>query len=235
MKTISQRELTVILAGRSIDRLDLRQSKFEDLNLSSWDLHNIDFSDSDFCNVDMSGADLNGCSFRHTMFSPGCSLHGANLTDADISGSIFRYCDFSGANMEGADLFLSNFEYADMTNIRHNEKTRYYAMRCPAEGAFLGYKRCFNDSLVQLLIPADAKRSSATGNSCRCNKAKVLSIKSFDSQKNLSEAWSVVDENFIYRVGEYVSVADFNEDRWMDSTTGIHFWMTKEEAYNYLE
>nr|WP_278247372.1 DUF5758 domain-containing protein [Clostridium botulinum] len=26
---------------------------------------------------------------------------------------------------------------------------------------------------------------------------------------------------------------DFDEDRWMDSTTGIHFWMTREEAKNY--
>ncbi|MCW6088527.1 DUF5758 domain-containing protein [Clostridium sporogenes] len=26
---------------------------------------------------------------------------------------------------------------------------------------------------------------------------------------------------------------DFDEDCWMDSTAGIHFWMTREEAKNY--
>jgi len=28
-------------------------------------------------------------------------------------------------------------------------------------------------------------------------------------------------------------VLDFNEDRWQDSTTGIHFWLTREEALAY--
>lgn len=106
-------------------------------------------------------------------------------------------------------------------------------MRCPEKGAFLGYKKCVNDRLVQLLIPADALRTSATMPSCRCSKAKVLTIKSFDFKQNFSEAWSLVDENFVYRVGEWVEVKDFNTDRWMDSTTGIHFWMHRKEAEAY--
>lgn len=103
----------------------------------------------------------------------------------------------------------------------------------PETGAFLGYKKCVNDRMVQLLIPADAKRTSATLPSCRCNKAKVLTIKSFDFKENYEEAWSLVDENFVYRRGQWVEVKDFNEDRWQDSTTGIHFWMTRQEAENY--
>ena len=47
------------------------------------------------------------------------------------------------------------------------------------------------------------------------------------------EAWSLVDEDFIYKKGEWVEVRDFNEDRWQDSTTGIHFWLTREEAEAY--
>ncbi len=74
---------------------------------------------------------------------------------------------------------------------------------------------------------------SSTLPSCRCNKAKVLTIKSFDYKENYMEAWSLVDENFVYRVGEWVEVKDFDEDRWMDSTRGIHFWMTREEAKSY--
>lgn len=99
--------------------------------------------------------------------------------------------------------------------------------------AFLGYKKCFNNRLVQLLIPADAKRTSATLPSCRCSKAKVLTIKSFDFKEEYDEAWSLVDEDFIYKKGEWVEVKDFNEDRWQDSTTGIHFWLTREEAEAY--
>ena len=79
----------------------------------------------------------------------------------------------------------------------------------------------------------DAKRTSATGETCRCNKAKVLSIKSFDGKTSYKEAMSLVDPKFIYRVGQWMEVKNFNEDRWYDSTTGIHFWLTPEEAKAY--
>lgn len=235
MKQITLAELNTLLLERGEGRVNLTGYLLKDMDLSGRDLASVDFSDSNFENIDLTDADLSGSILRHVMFTPGCSLRGAKLIDADISGSIFRYCDMSGTDMRGANLFCSNFEHADMSDITANEKTRYYYMRCPEKGPFLGYKRCFNDSLVQLLIPADAKRVSATTDACRCSKAKVLTIKSFDYRIRLQEAWSVVDEDFVYRVGEYVSVPDFNEDRWTESTTGIHFWMTREEAYSYLE
>ena len=40
-------------------------------------------------------------------------------------------------------------------------------------------------------------------------------------------------ENFCYKLGEWVYAGNFNEDRWYDSTGGIHFWMTEEEARKY--
>ena len=64
-------------------------------------------------------------------------------------------------------------------------------------------------------------------------KSHVLTIKSFDYSEEYDEAWSLVDENFVYRRGQWVEVKDFNEDRWQDSTTGIHFWLTREEAKAY--
>ncbi len=139
----------------------------------------------------------------------------------------------TGCNIEGANLYAAVLEYAKLDGIIFDEDTKWFHLHCPEKGAFLAYKKCFNDRLVQFLIPADAKRTSATLPSCRCNKAKVLTIKSFDYKESYMEAWSLVDENFVYHVGEWVEVKDFNEDRWMDSTTGIHFWMTREEAKNY--
>ena len=52
-------------------------------------------------------------------------------------------------------------------------------------------------------------------------------------RKNLKKPgrWSM--KNFVYRKGQWVEVKDFNEDRWMDSTTGIHFWMERKEALSY--
>ena len=145
----------------------------------------------------------------------------------------FRGCDMRKCNIEGADLFGAVLEYARLDGIISDGDTKWFRLRCPEEGAFLGYKKCVNDRMVQLLIPADAKRTSATLPSCRCSKAKVLTIKSFDFTQNFDEAWSLVDEDFVYKKGEWAEVKDFNEDRWQDSTTGIHFWMTREEAEAY--
>jgi len=160
-------------------------------------------------------------------------LRETDFTNADLCCAALRYCDMTGCNISGANLYAAVLEFAKLDNIISDENTKWFRLACPKEGAFLAYKKCFNDRLVQLLVPADAKRTSATMSSCRCNKAKVLTIKSFDYREEYDEAWSLVNENFVYRKGHWVEVKNFNEDRWQDSTTGIHFWMTRQEAKAY--
>jgi hypothetical protein len=42
------------------------------------------------------------------------------------------------------------------------------------------------------------------------------------------------DENFTYRVGETVKPTEpFDDDRWDECSTGIHFFITRYEAVNY--
>lgn len=233
MRKLSQDELKEILDSREPQKvLDLRETELSDADLTGWDLSEIDFSLSAFHRVKFNHANLERSNVSDVLFEY-CTLFGANLRYAVLKCAMMRYADLRECNIEGADLHCAVLEYAKLDGIISNEETKWFRMHCPEKGAFLGYKKCFNDRLVQLLIPADAKRTSSTMNSCRCNKAKVLTIKDFITKENYEEAWSLVDENFVYRVGEWVEVKDFNEDRWMDSTTGIHFWLTREEAFNY--
>lgn len=233
MRELSVNELKELLTHRTSDGLlDLTRIKLKDADLSGWDLSNVDFNWSDFQNVIFDHASFQNSIVSNTFF-PGCSLRNVNFKNADLQCALLRFCDLSGSDISGANLYCAVLENAVLDDIKSDENTKFYRLYCPEEGAFLGYKKCFNNRLVQLLIPADAKRTSATLNSCRCNKAKVLTIKSFDYTESYTEAWSLVDPTFFYRVGEYVEVKDFNEDRWMDSTTGIHFWMTREEALAY--
>ena len=102
----------------------------------------------------------------------------------------------------------------------------------PGTGAFVAYKECVYDRIVQLLIPADAKRSSATGAACRCDKAKVLTIKSFDCRQEFDEAWSLVDETSSTE-GESGSMRMLLPTTAGKILHGIHFWMTREEAMEY--
>lgn len=233
MRIIERNELQEILKGRKAGQTLLMQEiELSDMDLTGLDLSNIDFSLSSFYRVKFDQANLQGSNVSHVLFKD-CTLSGADLRFANLKCATLRYADMTGCNIGGANLYCAVLEYAKLDGIISNEETKWFRLHCPKEGAFLGYKKCFNGRLVQLLIPADAKRTSATMNSCRCNKAKVLTIKSFDYKESYKEAWSLVDENFVYRVGEWVEVKDFNEDRWMDSTTGIHFWLTREEALNY--
>ena len=233
METVSKKQLTDILAEpRGRESLSFRETMFADMDLSGYDLSGIDFTLSSFRNVCLEGVNFAKAVIENVLLD-GCSMKGADFRNAQMKTASMRYCDMRGCDIRGADLFGAVLEHARLEGIVSDESTRWFRMHCPEKGAILGYKKCVNDRLVQLLIPADARRTSATLPSCRCSKAKVLTIKSFDSTVEFEEAWSLVDENFVYRKGEWVEVKDFNEDRWMDSTTGIHFWMSREEASAY--
>lgn len=233
VRKMSKGQLEDILAGQKSNMsLSLREASFEDMDLSGFSLSGIDFTLGSFQNVRLDGVDFSGSIIENVLLD-GCSMKGASFRNASMKTASLRYCDMRNCDIRGASLFGAVLEYARLDGIISDEKTQWFRMHCPEKGALLGYKKCVNDRLVQLLIPADAKRTSATLPSCRCSKAKVLTIKSFDSTKEFDEAWSLVDENFVYHKGQWVEVLDFNEDRWMDSTTGIHFWMSREEAIAY--
>ena len=88
---------------------------------------------------------------------------------------------------------------------------------------------------MELEIPEDALRSSATTRKCRCSKAKVISITNLNgSNSQTKEAISKKDNSFVYKIGDTVEVADFDTNRWNECSTGIHFFMTREEAVNYI-
>lgn len=233
MKEITKEALLEALKLRDTgERPAFRECEFKDMDLSGADLHNMDFTLSSFQNVNLEYVNLKNSSVENALFD-GNSLHGADFQNANMKTAAFRECDMRECNIRGANLYGAVLEHAKLDGIQSDHTTQWFRMHCPETGPILGYKKCVNDRVVQLLIPADAKRTSATLPSCRCSKAKVLSIKSFDETEEFEEAWSLIDENFVYRKGQWVEVKDFNEDRWMDSTTGIHFWMERKEALSY--
>lgn len=120
-----------------------------------------------------------------------------------------------------------------------------FPVQCPLTYGFRGYKKavCTNyffgfvdrskRAIITLDIPNDAKRSSAFGRKCRCSKAVVVKIENEETGEELEEARSIFYDNFVYRVGETVSVDDFDENRWNECAPGIHFFMTEKEAREY--
>lgn len=180
-----------------------------------------DLSDADLSYADLSDADLSYANLSYA------DLFGANLQRADLFGA-----NLSGANLQRASLSGANLLGADLTNVKRNEITAFFDLQCPEKGSFIAYKKCRDDVIVELLIPGDAKRSSATSRKCRCDKAIVLEIVDRDGCQ-IETAVSHHDGDFVYKVGETVKVDNFNEDRWSDCSTGIHFFITRAEAENY--
>ena len=65
--------------------------------------------------------------------------------------------------------------------------------------------------------------------------SKNKNLESFANfgKEQFKEVTSNHDENFIYEVGKMVEVEDFDDDRWNECSTGIHFFITRDEALNY--
>lgn len=202
--------LTIRVGG---ERADLRNA----------DLRNVDLGDADLSYADLSGADLRGAYLNRT------HLRGAYLTDANLRGADLREADLRDADLRGADLTDANLRGA-----------RGYYQMCPCEGEFIAWKKCrthdINNVLciVKLLIPADAKRSSATTEKCRADKAIVLEIQDLKGNKIDRSAYSMHKPNFEYRVGETViPKKPFCEDRWQECASGIHFFIDRKAAVEY--
>ena len=190
------------------------------------DLHGANLCGADLCGAYLCGADLYDANLRDADLC-GADLRGAYLCGADLYDANLRGADLRDADLCGADL-----RGANLRGVRYNEQTAYYAMQCPEKGAYIGYKKA-EGKIVELEIQADAKRSSATTRKCRASKAKVLSITSIDGKEHFEEAKSSRDQSFVYRVGKTVEVKDFDEDRWRECSTGIHHFITREEAAMY--
>ena len=224
------------LEGVDLSYADLKGANLSYANLSYANLENTNLTNADLKranlkNANLSCANLKGANLSYADLSC-ASLKGANLSNANLRCANLRSANLKGANLSCADLSCASLKGANLSCIKYNHLTSFLALQCPEEGSFVGYKKC-EDKIVKLLITEDSLRSSATSRKCRCSKAKVLSITSLDKKENFSKVASNYDEDFVYEVGKIVEVKDFNKDRWDECTTGIHFFITREEAVNY--
>ena len=224
------------LNGEGGSRADLRGANLFGANLSDADLRGANLSDADLPGADLSCANLRGADLSGADLScanlRGANLFGANLSDADLpgadlSGANLRDADLSGANLRGADL-----RGASMDQMIWDIHTVFYPLQCPDSGSYIGYKKA-SGLVVELEIPADARRSSATSRKCRASKAKVLSITDINGNPAGGQVKSNYDPDFVYTIGETVEVSDFDDDRWNECSTGIHHFITRAEAVIY--
>ena len=220
MKTYTKAELNGILRNH-------KHWLMEDMD--GWEKMRANLFGAKLFGANLYGAKLCGANLC------GADLYEANLRGADLCGT--KLC---GANLCGADLYEANLRGADLyganlcgADLRGADNIPFVPMTCPDTGAFVAWKKA-NGYIVKLEISEDARRSSATGRKCRCDKAKVIEIQKLDgSPSELTEVASGYDRNFVYRVGEIAEEPKYDEDRWNECAQGIHFFINRQEAVDY--
>ena len=176
-------------------------------------------------NADLRGANLRGANLRGADLQ-GANLRGANLQGANLRGADLRGADLRGANLWNANLWNADLQGADLWGAMDID-LRIAQTRILPEGDIIGYKKCMNNVIVKLKIPANAKRSHAFGRKCRAEFAEVLEI--FGAET----AVSAYNRRTIYKVGEIVRPDKWSDDWRNECDSGIHFFITKIEAENY--
>ena len=214
------------LFGANLRGANLSGANLSDANLSDANLSNADLRNADLCRANLSDANLSDANLRNA------DLFGANLRGANLSDANLRNADLFGADLSGANLSGANLSRASMDQMIWDIHTAFYPLQCPDSGSYIGYKKA-SGLVVELEIPADARRSSATSRKCRASKAKVLSITDINGNPGGDQVRSNFDPNFVYAIGETVEVTDFDDNRWNECSTGIHHFITRAEAVIY--
>ena len=189
--------------------------------------------------ANLRGADLREANLRKANLRKAnlleADLRGANLSGANLCVADLREADLSGANLCGANLCGAK----NLDSVTYDEQTSFFALQCPETGAFVAWKKALvkgqgGSCIVELLVPSEAKRSSATSRKVRVSKAKVLSIKSIDGKEDFDKAIAQYDNSFVYEVGQIVEPKNgFEDNRWIECGAGIHCFITRKEAELY--
>lgn len=214
-------------------------------NLIRAGLHDADLHRADLCGADLNGAEL----FKANLWRADlveANLCRANLSAAYLCEANLRRADLHRANLYGADLCEANLNGADLHGANlHGAKNLekainfLFPIRCPKTGSFTAYKKAVMGNLefviIQLTIPATAKRFSATGEKCRASQAKVEKFYDLDGNViDIEQVFSLHDREFVYEIGKVVEPTEpFCEDRWNECASGIHFYMNFEEAVRF--
>ena len=198
--------------------------------------------DCNFVNAEFNDCDLTDVEMNNVTNFAEASFYNCNFKNACCRGAIFRNTAFYDADLTNVNMYEADFTNADfvrckLDNIRYDECTCGIALACPEKGSFTAFKKAklYNDNncIVELQVPADALRSSATTRKCRVSKAKVVAVYTMDGKSIKQNAYSIQTRSFVYKIGKIVEVKNFDKNRWNECSTGIHCFITKREAEQY--
>ena len=188
--------------------------------LAGADLRGADLTGAHLTGADLTGADLTEADLRGADLR-GAYLTGADLTEADLRGAYLTEADLRGAYLVGTDLTGADLPHFQIS---------------PEVGAFVAFKKLRDKRIAEIVIPADAPRtSSLVGRKCRAAWVAVTALYDMDGTPLPPDTIGIGmhDGTTRYVVGERVEADGWNDDIRVECTHGIHFFMTLREAREY--
>lgn len=187
----------------------------------------------------------------------GCDLRGARICYLDLG-----HCTFNNVKAEGLEtiMCISRYEnriakgngvrkytYSDTARGINPYKEVYVAPK-KVDGDIIGYKViriqphiifqlppiATSYAIAKLRIPADAKRIIFDNDKCRAERAVVEDIRDFWRNDQIIFGRSIYDSTFNYVIGNEVVANGFEEDASIVCGKGLHFFLTEDEAREYL-
>jgi len=239
---------------RCPDHIIFNYAILNDINLAYCNLLHGSFDYTDISGSDFTGALLIGASFNKARIADtsfkAANLHGAFFTKTNLINCDLCFSNLAEAMIHYWTIFKCNLIGANLCkcDLKSRKGRNYISLAEYRKGKILseniiGYKKCrsydkiyhsLDDcriAMVTLEIPRGAIVFSINGNKCRTNRAKVLDIVDINGNK-VPRARSYMGE-LTYYVGDDFTIYDFDCEYNNECSTGIHFFMTKEEAEKY--
>ena len=158
--------------------------------------------------------------YGSVLFTSNLPPEATSWTSAVRLGYAVKYAFKNRVDLQGADLRgAKNLEEAN------DWKLAIARTRILPEGDIIGWKKCNNNVIVKMLIPASAGRSHAFGRKCRAEYVQVLEV--HGAEFGVTSAHGPRTE---YRVGQIVRPSKWSLEWQIECAPGIHFYITREEA-----
>jgi len=218
---LASHSLWVSSIGASGERANLQGANLDGANLAGANLRGANLDGVNLRGANLEGANLE-CANLENANLVRADLQSANLDGANLAGANLRGANLDGANLRGANLRGANLDGAIFTEN--------WQIVPPMGQSFAAFKKVAKGVVLELLIPGSAQRtSSLIGRKCRANEALVVGVVR-GAANNAGIYKSLYSSRFTYEIGKMAFEPSFDPDVRVECTTGIHFFMTKEEA-----
>jgi hypothetical protein len=226
------------LEGANLQGANLRGANLQRANLQRANLQRANLEGANLEGADLRGANLEEVILRWSNLQR-ANLQGANLWEAKLWRTSLFEADLRGTNLEKVNLKGANLQNANLL------ETKLPKFQIPQRKSLIVYKKLRDEAIATFRIPSRAARTASVSSSspemrtkgkfgkCRAERAFVVAIEDREG-KPVKTGHSLHNPNFLYEAGKEVKPEkEYDPDIRIECTSGIHFFMTKEEAKDF--